>query len=115
MSPDQHETARRGRRSTDWTLKRIIEIGTAIGLLWGDYTTISAYLGAKWATHTEVTEAVRPVVDTLNAFKRASAGRLDMLEARQAFIERRQDLIPGFLRLQCLQLRRDKSESLADA
>ena len=111
MTPEQRDPMHRGRRKTDWTLKRIIEVGTVLGMLAAGYT----YLAARWATKAEVASAVQPVADTLAAFKRSTAIRLDAVEIRQSAAERRQDLIPGFLRLQCLQLRRDRSESLAEA
>lgn len=80
-------------------------------MLFGGYT----YFATRLASKAEVNEALRPLADTVNAFKRSTSIRLDAVEARQTLAERRGDLIPGFLRLQCLQLRRDKSESLADA
>lgn len=121
-STTHERDGRRGRRKTDWSARRIIEFGTVIGLLWGGYTAISSAIGARWATHSEVQNAVRPIavkVDSvsrnLDTLRSTNGLRFDAIELRQLEAERRTDLLPGFLRLQCLQLRRDRSESLAEA
>lgn len=115
MSPDQHEASRRGRRSTDWTLRRIIEIGTVIGLLWAGFNFISAATAARWATHNEVTDAVKPVVDTLNAFKATANARLLRVEIGQQQAEAVHQLLVPLARLSCLDLARQRSSSLAAA
>lgn len=107
MSTDQHETSRRGRRSTDWTLKRLITIGTLLTMLGAAYTAFAA----RWATKAEVTEAVRPVTDTLKAMSR----RLDRVEQRQDSAQSIADLVIANARFNCLVAERDHSTSLTEA
>jgi len=110
----EHEQPRR-RRYDRLTLKRIIELGSAIGLLWAGFSGISAAIGARWATHTEVQAAVRPVVDTLADFRRVTDARLGAIEAQQRDDAATRALLPAYFRLQCIQLEQYRSTSLAEA
>jgi len=112
---DRREISRERRRKNDWTLKRIIEVGTVVGLLWGGYTAISAYFAAKWATHTEVSDAVQPVVDTLRAMRTDIVPRINRVEQRQDAAESLHQLLVPLARYQCIMAERDRSKSLAEA
>lgn len=97
-----------GRRKTDWTLRRIIEIGTAIGLLWAGFTGISAAIGARWATHAEVNSVVRPVavkVDSVANAVDTLFSRFERIEQLQPMSVNMRALIGSMARYQCLDAR----------
>jgi hypothetical protein len=115
MTSSQDDAMQRGRRNYDrWSRRKLIEIGTIIGLLWGGYSAISAYIGARWATHAEVSNAVQPVADTLQAFKRDVMPRLVRVEQRQDAAEAN-NLMPALARYACLTAERDRSTSMTEA
>lgn len=121
MTPDgdnERDPRLRGRRSGDrWTRRRIIEIGTIVGLLWGGYSAISAYFGAKWATHTEVGQVVVKVDSlrsNMDSVRVQGNRRFQEMEVKQAELEGVHQLLPAFFRMQCITLERDNSKSLAE-
>ena len=121
MTPDQRSPTN-GRRKTDWSLRRIIEVGTVIGILWAGFTTISAAIGARWATHAEVSR-VAEKVDSVNvnvdSVRSQSNRRMDLIERRQDAVDRRnnaiQELLPAIARTTCIRLDIDRSSSIAQA
>lgn len=117
---DEHERLRR-RGYDRWSRKRIIEIGTIIGLLWGGYVALSSAIGARWATHGEVKDAIHPVtvkLDSLVARTDTSDTRTDRrlreLEGQHRALDSTRSTVEWMARLWCLQLERDRSTSLAD-
>lgn len=96
-----------------WRKEDVIKWLTIISLAGTIAIGVSTWLGARFATRKEIQEQVKPVVDTLNAFRTTTNDRVMRLEARQDSSETVRRLIPSFIRLQCLQLQRDHSESMA--
>jgi len=102
------------RRKTDWTIKRMIELGTLVGLLATGWGVVWSYFAAKWATHSEVSDAVQPVVDTLREFRRDMIPRLNRVEQRQDSAEAIHQLLVPLARYQCITAERDRSASLTE-
>jgi hypothetical protein len=115
MALDQRDPMHRGRRTTDWSRKRLIEIGTLVVLVISIASSVSAYFSTRWATHAEVKDAVQPMADTLAAFKNIVIPRLVRVEQRQDSAGAIGQLIPAIARYNCLVAERDRSQSLTEA
>lgn len=99
----------------EWKKEDVIKWLTILSLAGTIAIGVSTWVSARFATRKEIQEQVKPVIDTLNAFRETTAARITRIEARQDTAEATRRLIPGFIRLQCLQLQRDRSESMAAA
>lgn len=117
---EHRDRTHRGRRSSDqilegWTWGRVIRLATALTLLAGIYGGMTTFFAARFASRQEIEQSVQPVVDTLRVFKAATAARLDRVEERQDQAEDVHQLLIPMARLQCLQLQRWQSGTLATA
>jgi hypothetical protein len=110
MTPEQQR-----RRKTDWNRKTIIEVATIIVLGISIASAASSYFSTRWATHSEVTDAVKPVVDTLRVMRSDIVPRLNRVEQRQDAAESLHQLLVPLARYQCIMAERDRSKSLAEA
>lgn len=110
MTPEQQR-----RRKTDWNRKTIIEVATIIVLGISIASAASSYFSTRWATHSEVSDAVKPVVDTLRVMRSDIVPRLNRVEQRQDAAESLHQLLVPLARYQCIMAERDRSKSLAEA
>jgi hypothetical protein len=119
-SGEHRDPNHRGRRESDqilegWTWSRVTKIASALMLLGGLYAGLTTYFATRFASSKEIENQVKPVADTLVAFKRSVIPRLDRVEQRQDEAEKVQRLLRASFRVQCLQLERDRSMSIANA
>lgn len=98
-----------------WTREGVIKTLTLLSLAGAIYVGLSTWAGARLASRAEIREQVKPVVDTLERLKLEAMSRMDRIENRQDEAETIHSLIVPMARLQCLQMRRWDSGTLADA
>lgn len=113
---DQRDPAHRGRRQSDqilegWTWGRVIKIATALTLVGGIVVASISTVASILVTRPQLEQ----VTDSITTFKRSATARLDRVELRQDDAEQVHRLLIPMARLQCLQMERWQSSTLAFA
>jgi hypothetical protein len=111
----------RGRRSSDqilegWTWSRVIRILSGLTLAGGIIMGTVSVVASILVTRPEL-KAVKDTVSLVNVKVDTNAQRAERrfhgMEVRQDEAEAIHNLLPAFLRFQCLTIERDRSWSLA--
>lgn len=98
-----------------WKREDVIKFLTILTLAGTIVMGIVTFVSSTFATQKEISETVTPVADTLRLFKRETGSRMDRIENRQDAAEDIHSLIVPMARLQCLQLQKWQSSTLAAA
>ena len=104
------------RMFPSWKKEDVIKWLTILSLAGGIAVAIITFFSLRYATRREMTDQTRPVLDSIKVVKdtvTALTHRVVSVERKQVEVENAHQLLPASMRLQCLQLERDQSMSLA--